>query len=129
MNEYVAFILYRPEDPVDSHYEVVKLARYLGYPVMAERQVESTEVHFIEKGMIPFLLKGSDGIWGIWTTPKVIENGVQKLVTKFSPPKTENGWVQGTSQGADVDVGLWNVCVGSNCYDVCDSSDLCPKER
>ena len=56
---------------------------------MAERQVESTEVHFIEKGMIPFLLKGSDGIWGIWTTPKVIENGVQKLVTKFSPPKTE----------------------------------------
>jgi hypothetical protein len=88
-NEYAAFVLDRFEDPTDSHYELVKGARYFGAPGIAERQVESTETTFIEKGMAPFLMKGKDGIWGIWTSPKIAENGVQKLVTKFSPPKTE----------------------------------------
>lgn len=92
INKYAAMMLDRPEDPMDAHYEMVKACRYFGAPLNAERQVESTEVVFIDKGMEPFLMKekaGGKEIWGTWTTPKIIENGVQKLVTKFSPPKTE----------------------------------------
>lgn len=93
VNEYVALLLYRPDDPMDSHYEMVKGCRYFGAPLNAERQVESTETVFIDKGMEPFLIKeklpSGKQIWGTWTTPKIIENGVQKLITKFSPPKTE----------------------------------------
>lgn len=88
-NEYCALMLYRPDDPNDAHREVAKCAKYFGAPVNAERQVESTEVIFIEEGMESFLLRDKKGIWGVWTTPKIIENGAQKLSTKFSPPKTE----------------------------------------
>jgi hypothetical protein len=88
-NEYCALMLYRPEDPNDAHVEMVKGCKYFGAPLMAERQVESTEYVFIERGMDNFLMKGKDKIWGTWTTPKIIENGVQKLATKFSTPKSE----------------------------------------
>lgn len=88
-NQYAALMLYRPEDPKEAHTEMTKACKYFGAPLMAERQVESTEEVFIERGMDNFLMKGKDKIWGTWTTPKVIENGVQKLATKFSSPKTE----------------------------------------
>jgi hypothetical protein len=88
-NEYAALCLYRPDDPDEAHYECVKGCRYWGGPINAERQVESTENIFINNGMDSFLLKDAKGIWGVYTNPKVIENGVQKLVTKFAPPKTE----------------------------------------
>jgi len=89
VNEYCAFMLYRPEDPLDAHKEIVKVCKYYGAPVMAERQVETTETVFIDAGMEDFLLKGKDKIWGIWTTTTTHENGFQKLVTKFSSPKEE----------------------------------------
>lgn len=88
-NEFAALMLYRPDDPKDAHREVLKSCKYFGGPVMAERQVESTEDVFIDAGMEPFLLKGKDKIWGTWTTTKVVENGFQRLKTLFSVPKEE----------------------------------------
>ena len=89
VNEYAGLMLHRPDDPDDAHYEGVKACRYWGAPINAERQVESTENVFINNGMESFLMKDKRGIWGVMTNPKIIENGVQKLVTKFAPPKTE----------------------------------------
>lgn len=88
-NEFAALCLYRPDDPKEAHFECVKCAKFLGAKVNAERQVEDVENVFIENGMDEFLVKDDKGIWGMWTTPKLIENGVQKLVTLFSPPKTD----------------------------------------
>lgn len=89
-NQFAGLMLYRPDDPEDAHREVCKGAKFFGYPVMAERQVETTENIFKEQSMIPFLLSNpKDNIWGMWTTDKTTENGVQKLNTVFSPPKNE----------------------------------------
>jgi hypothetical protein len=88
-NQYCALMLHRPNDPNDAHKEFFKACKYWGYPGMAERQVETTETVAEDMRMIPFLLKSKDKVWGIWSTPKTTENGVQKLATKFSPPKTE----------------------------------------
>jgi len=88
-NEYCALLLYRPEDPKEAHYEMVKGCRYWGAPINAERNVGDTDDVFIDAGMEDFLMKDSKGIWGTITTPKVVENGIQKLVAKFSAPKTE----------------------------------------
>lgn len=88
-NEYGAMMLYRPEDPKEAHYEMVKACKYWGAPINAERNVGDTDDVFIDAGMDEFLLKDSKGIWGTITTQKVVENGIQKLVAKFSAPKTE----------------------------------------
>jgi hypothetical protein len=89
VNEYAALLLYRPDDPKEAHYEMVKACKYWGAPINPERNAGDTDDVFIQHGMEDFMLKDSKGIWGTFTTPKVVETGVQKLVTKFSPPKTE----------------------------------------
>lgn len=89
-NEYAALMLYRPNDPNDAHYEMVKAGKFWGCPIMAERQVETTETIFEQNKMMAFLmLNPKDNKWGIWTDSqgKVVENGVQVLVTQFSAPK------------------------------------------
>jgi hypothetical protein len=88
-NEYAALMLYRPDDPKEAHRQVALSCRYFAGPVMAERQVETTEDVFIDMNMEAFLLKGKDKIWGIYTSAKTIENGFQKLAAKFALPKTE----------------------------------------
>lgn len=88
-NEYAAMMLYRPEDPKEAHRQVALSCRYFGGPVMAERQVETTEDVFIDMKMESFLLKGKDKIWGVYTSAKTIENGFHKLASRFSFPKTE----------------------------------------
>lgn len=88
-DEYAGLMLYRPEDPEEAHYETIKGCRYWGCKCNAERQVETTETLYIEKGMQHFLTKGKDKIWGTWTNAKTAEKGVQKLATKFAAPKNE----------------------------------------
>ena len=90
-NKYCALYLQRPSDPKIAHKECVKACKFWGYPVMAERQVESTEEVFEEENMSNFLLKSeTDKKWGMWTTPKTTENGLQMLVTRFDIPKSPN---------------------------------------
>lgn len=91
-NAYCAFMLYRPDNPRDAHREVIKACKYWGYPCMAERQVETTEEEFDSANMLPFLLKNpKDKKWGIWTDSqgKVVENGLQNLITHFAVPVNE----------------------------------------
>lgn len=91
-SEYCALLLYRPDDPKEAHFEMVKACKYWGYPCMAERQVETTETVFEDYNMEAFLMRSSkDNKWGIWTDSqgKVVENGLQGLVTQFSAPKAE----------------------------------------
>lgn len=88
-NEFCAMMLVRLDDPDDMHYECVKACKLYGAPVEIERNAGDADDVFEEKGMEAFMLKDKDGIYGIFTSAKVIENGVQKLVSKFSPPKTD----------------------------------------
>lgn len=84
-NQYCALMLDRPNEPREAHREAIKAARYWGFPVMAERQVETVEEEFISQNMLPFLLLSEeDKKWGIWSNQKRTENGLQMLVTRFS---------------------------------------------
>jgi hypothetical protein len=88
-NEYCALMLHRPDDPKDAHFEAVKACRYYGAPIKVERNVGDTDDVFVENGMEDFLLTDKHGIFGMHTTDKTTENGVQRLATKFAAPKTE----------------------------------------
>ena len=89
INEYCALMLHRPDDPRDAHYECVKACKFWAAPAEVERNTGDTDNVFIENNMESFLLKDKDGVYGIFTNAKVIENGVQKLASKFAPPKTD----------------------------------------
>ena len=86
-NEFCALMLHRPEDPRDAHYECVKACRLYGALAMIERNAGDADDVFDEKGMSAFMQLDKEGKYGIFTSSKIIENGVQKLATKFSPPK------------------------------------------
>ena len=89
-NTFACLILYRPNDPKDAHKKILLACKYYGAPLMAEKQVESTEDVAIEMNMLPFLMTNpDDGKWGLWSNPKRTENGLQELITLFSPPKEE----------------------------------------
>ena len=87
-DEYCGIMLDRPEDPKDAHFEGVKACLYWGYPINIERNAGDADDVFIDKSCEDFLLKDKNGVFGMFTTPKVIENGVQRLATRFSAPKT-----------------------------------------
>lgn len=85
------FYLHRPEDPEEAHYEVIKAAKYSGFLVMFERQVESflrlcrqPDIQFTD-----FLLKGPDGKFGLWTdkNQKVLKDGIDRIQKRLKQPK------------------------------------------
>lgn len=89
-NNYVALWLHRPDDPRDATRECIKLAKFLGYPVMYERIMEAVKEDFEAANMVPFLLRSpKDGIVGmvIDSAGKTVQNGLDWMVTKFAPPK------------------------------------------
>jgi hypothetical protein len=88
--EFCALMLLRPDDPIYAHFEAVKACRYYGAPIKVERNVGDTDDVFIDNGMEDFLLTDKKGIFGMHTTDKTTENGVQRLATKFAAPKTED---------------------------------------
>lgn len=88
-NSFAALYLDRPDKPEDAHYEALKACKYYGALFNPERQVESTEKEFDTRNCRPFIWHNpNDKIWGTWMQPKVAENGLQKVVTLFSPPAT-----------------------------------------
>ena len=88
-NEYCGLMLDRPENPKEAHFEGVKACLYWGYPINIERNAGDADDVFIDNNAEDFMLKDKNNIFGMFTTPKVIENGVQRLATRFSAPKTE----------------------------------------
>lgn len=54
-----------------------------------ERQVESAAKEVEAERMTPFLTRDEKGIAGIWTTPRLIDNGISSLVSRFAPPQEE----------------------------------------
>lgn len=90
--EFCALYLHRPDDPRDATKECIKAAKYWGYPVMHERVIEHVKEDFIEEKMLSFLLKNpKDDLYGIWidSQGKIVKNALDWMVTRFSPPKTD----------------------------------------
>lgn len=84
----VALLLYRPDDPREANKEVMKAARYTGYPVMHERSIPHVYEDFDKFDMLPFLMKDEGGTYGIsgsnMTTKK---DGLSMLQTRYAAPK------------------------------------------
>jgi hypothetical protein len=85
----VALMLYRPEDPHEANYEIIKAAKFTGYPVMHERSVSHVFDDFSAAGMLPFLMKDSKGIPGISQSDmKAKKDGLAMLQTRYAAPKS-----------------------------------------
>ena len=92
-NRYAALYLHRPDDPRDANKECIKAAKYFAAPVMHERVIESVKEDFIDANCLPFLMKNEkDGLYGMWIDSggKVVKNSLDMMVTRFSPPKTDD---------------------------------------
>jgi len=92
-NRYAALYLHRPDDPRDANKECIKAAKYYAAPVMHERVIESVKEDFIDANCLPFLMKNEkDGLYGMWIDSggKVVKNSLDMMVTRFSPPKTDD---------------------------------------
>mgnify|MGYP001559163441 CR=1 FL=1 len=91
-NKFCGLYLHRPDDPRDANRECIKAAKYWGYPVNHERVIETTKEDFITAKMLAFLLiNPKDGLHGmiIDSGGKVVKNALDAMVTRFSPPKTD----------------------------------------
>lgn len=88
-NQYQALWLGREDDPREINKECMKCARFLGYPVMHERVIESVKEDFENANMLPFLQKDpKTGLYGMWLDSqyKTIKNGVGMMQAKFNAP-------------------------------------------
>lgn len=88
-DEKIGFLLFRPDDPHDANKEVMKACRYTGYPCMHERIVAHVYEDFRDSGMLPFLMKADDGMYGVWTAPKIVKDGIAMLQTRYAAKKNE----------------------------------------
>lgn len=85
----MAIFLGRPDDPHDVNKEAMKACKYTGFGCMHERSVSHVYEDFRDGNMLPFLMKGEDGHYGLTTNPKIIRDGVAMLQTRYSPPKSD----------------------------------------
>jgi len=91
-NRYAALYLHRPDDPNDATKECIKAAKYYGMSGQHERVIETVKTEFTEANCLPLLMKNpKDDLYGMWidSQGKVVKNALDWMVTKFSPPKTE----------------------------------------
>ena len=79
----------RPDKPEDAHKEFCKAMKYWGGIGSFERQVESVKTEVLAQNMLPMVVVDSDGIEGIWTTEKVIDNGIEAMVNRLAAPREE----------------------------------------
>lgn len=84
-----ALCVWRPDRPEDAHKEFCKAMKYWGAPGAFERQVESVKTEIEAQNMLPMAIVDTDGIAGIWTTTKVIDNGIELMVNRLAVPKEE----------------------------------------
>jgi hypothetical protein len=86
-NKYVALLHYRPSDPDEAHYEVMKACRLLSMPVMYERNCEGNiKKIFKQHGMMQYLLKSEkDGLHGMLADSHKnnVREGVNLLTALF----------------------------------------------
>lgn len=91
-NRYAALFLHRPDDPSDANKEAIKACKYWGCLMGHERVIETVKTDFVDANCLPFLaINPKDKLHGIWidSQGKVVKNALDWMVTKFSPPKTE----------------------------------------
>lgn len=86
-DEMMGMYLGRPEDPHDVNREAMKACKYTGFTCMHEALVGHVYEDFRDSNMLPFLMKGEDGFYGMKTNVKVIRDGIVMLQTRYSPPK------------------------------------------
>lgn len=90
-NKFQALYHARPDRTQDAHFECFKLSKYLGYPIMYERQTASFKTSMTDYFALELLLRSPvDGQYGMWNDNqrKVIKRGVDLLVTYWVAPKT-----------------------------------------
>lgn len=83
--------LHRPDDPDEANFEVLKAAKFWGFKIMYERQVESfiKLVRHPSIQMMDFILNGDDGKPGMWTNANVWTNGVNQIRSLWKQPKDD----------------------------------------
>ena len=86
----MAMYLGRPDDPHDVNKEAMKACKYTGYECMHERSVSHVYEDFRDNNMLPFLMKGEDGHYGMTPNQKNTKDGVAMLQARYSPPKSED---------------------------------------
>jgi len=87
----MAIYLGRPDDPHEVNQEAMKACRYTGFPCNHERSISHVYEDFRDYNMLPFLMKGKDGNYGMSPSDKkVVKDGVAMLQTRYSPPKSED---------------------------------------
>lgn len=89
-DEVMAMYLGRPDDPHDVNKEAMKACKYTGYECMHERSVSHVYEDFRDNNMLPFLMKGEDGHYGMTPNQKNTKDGVAMLQARYSPPKSED---------------------------------------
>lgn len=78
----------RPDSAEIAHYETYKAAKFTGFPIAVERQVESMKRRMVELNALSFLLKSHyDGKIGFWTTKTSIKDGVDLIQAMWKMPK------------------------------------------
>lgn len=85
----VALFFGRPDNPHDVNKEAMMAAKYTGFPVMHERSISHVYEDFRDSNMLPFLMKGADGHYGLTTNTKIINDGVAMLQARYSTSKDD----------------------------------------
>lgn len=78
----------RPEDPHDVNKESMKANKYTGFPTMHEKSVSHVFEDYRDANMLPFLMKGDDGHYGMVPNQKTTRDGIAMLQTRYAPPKS-----------------------------------------
>lgn len=88
-DEIMGMYLGRPDDPRDANKEAMKACRFTGFGCMHENSVSHVYEDFRDNNMLPFLMKGEDGFYGMKPTLKNTKDGISMLQTRYAPPKQE----------------------------------------
>lgn len=88
-NAVMAMYLGRPDDPHDVNKEAMKACKYTGFECNHERSVSHVYEDFRDSNMLPFLMKGEDGHYGMTPNQKTTRDGVAMLQATYSVPKEE----------------------------------------
>lgn len=87
VDEKMAFLLYRPDDPHDVNKEVMKACKFTGYLCSHERSVAHVYEDFRDNNMLPFLMM-FDGSYGLIVNTKTTTDGVSMLQARYRLPKS-----------------------------------------
>lgn len=86
----VAFLLIRPDDPRTINKELIKFCKFTGYLCIHERSIPHVFEDFRDAGMLNFLMKGEDGIYGIsQSNIRARQDGISMMQSRYASPKEE----------------------------------------